>query len=211
MRLNHLSYLLQFYYNFQFYYKLQFFKYVSALSALKIGQKPAAFNTLYVDSLSSNNNDFNYLTVENQIIANSGIDVKSHKIINVQDPTANQDAATKKYVDDSITTSEGNLDNYYTKVQTYSQDEINTLIASNYKAKGNLAPGGLVAGLLIAANLGNVYNITGQFTTTIQFSRGSRNNTQAGENVAIVEYTPGVYKFDVLLWFCRFKFIRIKN
>ena len=54
--------------------------------------------------------------------------IKGNKIVNVLDPTANQDAATKKYVDDSITTSEGNLDNYYTKVQTYSQDEIIDLI-----------------------------------------------------------------------------------
>lgn len=83
-------------------YENKYYKYDSYDKLSKIGQKAVGYDTLYVDNLSSNNNDFNHLTVENQIIANSGVDVKSHKIINVQNPTANQDVATKKYVDDLI-------------------------------------------------------------------------------------------------------------
>ncbi|MBE3123791.1 MAG: hypothetical protein IMZ65_03225 [Planctomycetes bacterium] len=40
------------------------------------------------------------------------LDVTTNKIVNVKDPTANQDAATKKYVDDTVVAAGGspNLD-----------------------------------------------------------------------------------------------------
>jgi len=37
-----------------------------------------------------------------RILANGDIDVKTNKIVNLLDPVANQEAATKKYVDDNV-------------------------------------------------------------------------------------------------------------
>lgn len=59
--------------------------------------------SLGVETLSSNHNSFNNLDVANQIVANNGIDLKTKKAINMEDPTADQDGATKKYVDNAIT------------------------------------------------------------------------------------------------------------
>lgn len=46
---------------------------------------------------------------ETQLITADELDMRSLKIINVADPTLDQDAATKKYVDDNIVTDHGSL------------------------------------------------------------------------------------------------------
>ena len=47
---------------------------------------------------------------------------------------------------------------------------------------------------LVAANLGNVYNISDAFTTTAAFVEGAGKSHTAGSNVAIVEATAATYK-----------------
>ncbi len=176
--------------------------YNSVDKLIKIGQKPTNFDSLIVDSLHNsgaatfdNEVGIRELTVSGATIFQSGLSTNGNKIVNVATGVDNNDAVNVKQLADVIA---GDLSEHYKKVETYSRDEIIDLIASNYKAKGNLAPAGLVAGLLVKANLGNVYNITGQFTTTINFLEGAGIIHEAGENVAIVEYSAGVYKFDVL-------------
>lgn len=48
-----------------------------------------------------------------------------------------------------------------------------------------------------AETLGWLYNMTNDFTTTADFVEGAGINYKAGENVAIIEPTPRVYKYDV--------------
>lgn len=69
------------------------------------------------------------------------------------------------------------------------EEQINTKIASAYKASGSVAD---VASLPAASatTLGNVYNMTADFTTTDAFIDGAGKNFTAGTNVAVVEKTP---------------------
>ena len=106
----------------------------------------------------------------------------------------------------------------YSIGDAYTKTEVDNLVAANltsaYKAAGSLAPSGIVAGLLTAANEGKVYNVTGSFTTTSAlFVDYVANNTYpAGTNIVVVEATPAdntdpenpvaaTYKFDVLAGF----------
>ena len=86
--------------------------------------------------------------------------------------------------------------------------ELSNRMTSVYKVKGSLAFADLTAELLVAANEGNVYNVTDDFTTTANFIEGAGKKHTAGSNVVIVEATPAdttdpehpvaaTYKFDV--------------
>ena len=81
---------------------------------------------------------------------------------------------------------------------------IDAAIASVYKPSGDKTVAQLVAALLIADNLGNVYNVTDSGTTTADFVGGAGNPIKAGDNVAVVDVgsvgSPS-YKFDLLSGF----------
>lgn len=81
---------------------------------------------------------------------------------------------------------------------------IDAAIASVYKPSGDKTVAQLVAALLIADNLGNVYNVTDSGTTTADFVGGAGNQIKAGDNVAVVDVgsvgSPS-YKFDLLSGF----------
>ena len=69
-------------------------------------------------------------------------------------------------------------------------------------ATGGLIPKGNISSISdlptpSAETLGWFYNINDAFTTTDQFVEGAGISYLAGENVAIVEPEPGVYKYDV--------------
>ena len=84
---------------------------------------------------------------------------------------------------------------------TALEARVTATISSVYKVKGSLAASGILAALLIAANEGNVYNISEAFTTTADFVEGAGKTHSAGTNVVIVNSGTSespVYKFDVL-------------
>jgi hypothetical protein len=81
----------------------------------------------------------------------------------------------------------------------YVKNEVDSKLSSTYKAKGSVAFASLPA--LIAANAGNVYNVTDAFTTTNDFVEGSGKSYPAGTNVVIVNTTGTTYKYDVLSGF----------
>lgn len=92
-----------------------------------------------------------------------------------------------------------------TNLDVYSKTEVNTAIdtavASAYHAAGTKTVAQLTNSLLVAANLGNVYNITDSGTTTADFVDGAGHPINAGDNVGICDVGGGVYKFDLLSGF----------
>ena len=75
---------------------------------------------------------------------------------------------------------------------------IDNAISSVYKPAGNKACAELVSALLVASNLGNVYNMTDDGVTTADFVEGAGKAIEAGDNVVIVDIGSSVYKFDLL-------------
>ena len=81
---------------------------------------------------------------------------------------------------------------------------IDTAVSSLYKPAGDKTSAELIAALLIADNLGKVYNITTSGTTTADFVGGAGVTINVGDNVAIVDVGTAQnpsYKFDLLSGF----------
>ena len=78
---------------------------------------------------------------------------------------------------------------------------IDAAVASAYHHAGTKTCAELVAGLLVAANEGNVYNMTDSGTTTADFIEGAGQPIKAGDNVGVAKISDGVYKFDLLSGF----------
>ena len=78
---------------------------------------------------------------------------------------------------------------------------IDAAVSSAYHHAGTKTCVELVAGLLVAANEGNVYNMTDSGTTTADFIEGAGQPIKAGDNVGIAKISDGVYKFDLLSGF----------
>ena len=78
--------------------------------------------------------------------------------------------------------------------KTLVDEKIAAAVSSVYRPAGSVAFAGLPA--LTKANLGKMYNITDAFTTTDSFIEGAGKQYPAGTNVAVVEASAGVYKYD---------------
>lgn len=85
--------------------------------------------------------------------------------------------------------------------QTQVDDKIDAAISAVYKPAGSIAFASLPTPS--ADNLGNVYNVTDEFTTDARFTEGAGIEYPAGTNVAVVETSsePATYKFDVMSGF----------
>lgn len=108
----------------------------------------------------------------------------------------------KKY--DTIGTAEEKANAALDSAKSYADTKIEAQISTVYRPAGSLASDGLVAGLLIAENIGKVYNITDSFTTDANFVEGAGHNYPAGTNVVVINNgtdEDADYKFDVLAGF----------
>ena len=76
---------------------------------------------------------------------------------------------------------------------------ISAAVAGAYKAKGSVAFASLPA--IASATIGDVYNVTDQFSTTANFMEGAGKTYSAGTNVVCVDAGSGTKKWDVLAGF----------
>ena len=85
--------------------------------------------------------------------------------------------------------------------QTQVDEKIDAAISAVYKPAGSIAFASLPTPG--ADNIGNVYNVTDEFTTDARFTEGAGIEYPAGTNVAVVETSsePATYMFDVLSGF----------
>ena len=80
------------------------------------------------------------------------------------------------------------------------KDAIDAAVSNAYHHAGTKTVAQLVSSLLVAANEGNVYNITDNGTTTDLFIEGAGLPIEAGDNVGICK-DGNTYKFDLLSGF----------
>ena len=101
-------------------------------------------------------------------------------------------------INDTLETK-ANVSDVYTQTQT--DEKIDAAISAVYKPAGSIAFASLPTPG--ADNLGNVYNVTDEFTTDARFTEGAGQEYPAGTNVAVVETSnePATYKFDVMSGF----------
>ena len=93
----------------------------------------------------------------------------------------------------------------YGITDAYTKTEVDNAIAESAasvcKPGGSLTETQIVSGLLVAGNLGKVYNVTEDFTTTADFVEGAGKDLPAGTNIQVIDAdTTGSspsYKFDV--------------
>lgn len=84
---------------------------------------------------------------------------------------------------------------------TAMNDAIGSALASAYKPAGNKTVAELTSSLLVAANVGKVYNMTDAGTTTADFMEGAGKPIRIGDDVGICEPTSGTYKFNLVSGF----------
>lgn len=84
---------------------------------------------------------------------------------------------------------------------TAMNDAIGQAVAATYKAAGNKTVAELTNSLLVAANLGKVYNMTDAGTTTADFVEGAGHPIRVGDDIGICEPTSGTFKFNLLSGF----------
>ena len=126
--------------------------------------------------------------------------------------TATTDMATKAWVNQQNFATDSELTSATADMatQTWVQGQnyattssVNSLIsaavAGVYKAKGSVAFASLPA--LGSATIGDVYNVTDQFSTTADFVEGTGKTYSAGTNVVCVDAGSGSKKWDILAGF----------
>lgn len=84
---------------------------------------------------------------------------------------------------------------------TAMNDAIGSAVSSAYHAAGSATVAQLTSSLLIAANEGNVYNMSDSGVTTADFVEGAGKPIRVGDDVGICQPTLGVYKFNLLSGF----------
>ena len=75
---------------------------------------------------------------------------------------------------------------------------INTALSSVYTPRGELTCAELTASLLIAANVGNIYEMSDAGTTSDLFLQGAGKTISIGSNVGIIQTGVDTYKFNLM-------------
>ena len=75
---------------------------------------------------------------------------------------------------------------------------INNALTSVYTPRGNITCADLTSSLLIASNVGNVYNTTDSGTTTALFMQGAGIPIPQNSTVGIIQTSPNTYLFNLM-------------
>lgn len=75
---------------------------------------------------------------------------------------------------------------------------INNALTSVYTPRGNIACADLTSSLLIASNVGNVYNTTDSGTTTALFMQGAGIPISQNSTIGIIQTSPNTYLFNLM-------------
>ena len=125
---------------------------------------------------------------------------------NIQDVIPSTATSSNKLVDEaSIGTAA--TKNYTTNVSPNNHDlvesnavysAINNAVSSVYTPRGNIACADLTSSLLVASNVGNVYNTTDSGTTTALFMQGAGVTIPQNSTVGIIQTSPNTYLFNLM-------------
>lgn len=75
---------------------------------------------------------------------------------------------------------------------------INNALTSIYTPRGEISCAELTSALLIAANVGNVYNTSDSGTTTADFMQGAGKTINVGDSVGIIQTAPNTILFNLM-------------
>lgn len=119
------------------------------------------------------------------------------KVTGLATPSDANDAATKNYVDTSVSNKANKATTLsgYGIGDAYTKNEVDSKISATFKYAGTVSFAGLPAST--SGLTGNVYNISEPFVTDARFVEGAGKSYPMGTNVAVT--TDG--KFDVLTGF----------
>jgi hypothetical protein len=75
---------------------------------------------------------------------------------------------------------------------------ITTALTSIYTPRGDLTCAELTSSLLVAANVGNIYEMSDSGTTSALFLQGAGKTIHVGDNVGIIQTGVDTYKFNLM-------------
>ncbi len=134
-------------------------------------------------------------------------DIEAEAQKNVQADWEEDDTTSDAYIQNKPTLGTAAAKNATDHVQPNSHDlvesiavysAINNALSSVYTARGDLTCAELTSSLLVAANVGSVYEMSDSGTTTALFLQGAGQTINIGDNVGIIQVGEDAYKFNLM-------------
>lgn len=125
----------------------------------------------------------------------------------IQSDWSQNDSTANDYIKHKPTLGTASEKNFTDKVRPNSHDlvesnavynAISSSIASIYKPHGDLTCAQLTSDLLIATNIGNVYNMTDSGTTSALFIQGAGKTINVGDTVGIIQADDSNIMFNLM-------------
>lgn len=140
--------------------------------------------------------------LNNKVDKVAGKDLSANDFTNeLKTKLENLDANAEENVQPNWNQTDSTADDYIkNKPTVLDENDVNNLIDAKvtgvYKPKGTIVFANLPTAS--ASNVGFVYNISDDFTTTAAFVEGAGKSHKAGANVVCVDEGNGTYMWDVL-------------
>ena len=161
------------------------------LEGVKVNGQALAIAEKMVDILIASGTANGTIKVNNVDVAVKGLAALAYKS---EIAESDLSAALKKVLDGKAakaTTLDG-----YGITDAYTKEQLDAKISAVYKPAGTVAFNSLPAATVDI--LGNVYNVSDDFTTDAKFVEGAGKKYPAGTNVVVISTGDSAYKYDVL-------------